>query len=655
MKTNNKTNRWLAAILLITSMLMTSLSSRAQTTNYFADFENPPFTSGLLNGQNTWISANTNAHVWTDTEIAADLSGAGQTPGTTVHGGTQALLTSGGGASQNSTRVITGVPNYSKVTVDLWAQPIGIRTDAASLGNIFFTLESVGGTLRAAAFRFGYDSATTNTHIDYADGAVGSAVWKSTGIPWNSNTWYQITFDVDYALQTYDFSINGTKVNANPISFYTGNFVTTLGLIRVFRGTSQAGMILDDLTITSVAATNPIALLGPSNPYGFKISIADVGTTTPDTNTITTTLDGVSVTPSSIVQSGNIGGGDGTGLTIVSYNSPTPIMTTGTTHTNTIHFEGTGFSPVDRTFTFTIAPVIGSLDRTHHYLGRFQGTTLPKYSPFTGGRSGAPGDFAVDMGTTNFGTGKFFADDLEMLRALNGAVQNDTLSCSIWTKRRAIYSSSIFWLNSPTAPVSGRAFQLHGPYSDNTFYFDTGGGTVPTSRLSTNVLAYLGGVDYWTNWHHIVAIKDGGIKQIWIDGELLIEQASGAASISGYNDLNRLVLGAASPDNLIAAGVVDDFAAYSSALSPADIAALHGGTAPNAIAAAPNLLAWWDFNDGPGLSLEKTGSDTVVTFTQMLQSSTNASGPYIDEPGATSPHTNDLSADPQKFFRTRKY
>ena len=456
---------------------------------------------------------------------------------------------------------------------------------------------------------------------------------------------------VDYASQSYNFFINGTQANPSPIGFYTSNNVNTLGLLRIFRGTTQAGMIVDDLSISSTTPTNPIARITTSSPFGFRYRILDVGSATPDTNSIAVTLDGVSITPTAIVQSGNIGGGDGTGATAVYYESNSRMFITGTSHAATIHYTGTGFDPVNQTNTFTVTPLVGSLDRVHHFPGRFQGTPAPGSSGFTGGRTGAAADFALDMQNPPGAATKFFADDPDLLAGLNKAMANDVISCSVWTKRRTLASSSVFWLNSPNAPVSGRAFQLHGPYSDNTFYFDTGGGTVPTSRLSTNV-TYLGGLTFWTNWHHIVAIKNGGAKQIWIDGQLLIEQTSGAASISGYNDLNRCIVGAASPDNLAANSILDDFAAFNTALTPVDVAALFSGTAPNAIPSASSLIAWWDFNDAPGLAISSAGSQPVIQFSQMLQSSTNANGPYLDLPSATSPYTN--TSGTQMFFRTRK-
>jgi len=57
----------------------------------------------------------------------------------------------------------------------------------------------------------------------------------------------------------------------------------------------------------------------------------------------------------------------------------------------------------------------------------------------------------------------------------------------------------------------------------------------------------------------------------------------------------------------------------------------------------PSLAAAWD---GKNLILHWAGDF-------LLQTSTNAAGPYMDLPRATSPFTNDMTASPQQFFRSR--
>jgi hypothetical protein len=48
---------------------------------------------------------------------------------------------------------------------------------------------------------------------------------------------------------TCDFLVDGTAVNTEPIPFYTATS-DSFDHIRIFRGTGQAGVILDDLSVT---------------------------------------------------------------------------------------------------------------------------------------------------------------------------------------------------------------------------------------------------------------------------------------------------------------------------------------------------------------------------------------------------------------------
>ena len=105
-------------------------------------------------------------------------------------------------------------------------------------------------------------------------------------------------------------------------------------------------MIADDLTITSIEPTTPVVKLANSNPFGFRYQIYDVGAATPATNSITVKLDGNPIVLTGLSQSGNIGGGDGSGVTTVVYDSPTAIFALGSTHTNVVQFSGSGFSNV---------------------------------------------------------------------------------------------------------------------------------------------------------------------------------------------------------------------------------------------------------------------------------------------------------------------
>jgi hypothetical protein len=201
-------------------------------------FEPPTYTSGPIEGQDRWTNdANGNAvRVLTVEEITDFLEASGIAPGQPVHSGDQALVVSGPLFASTTIRRITGLESETDVTVDFWVRPLS----GASVGNVFITAENAAGT-RAGALRFG-----PNNSIDYGTAIQG--VWQATGLTWDANTWYQITMKLDYESRTYDFLVNGTAVNTSPIPFYTAT-ADSFSQLRIFRGTGQAGLILDDLSI----------------------------------------------------------------------------------------------------------------------------------------------------------------------------------------------------------------------------------------------------------------------------------------------------------------------------------------------------------------------------------------------------------------------
>jgi hypothetical protein len=57
---------------------------------------------------------------------------------------------------------------------------------------------------------------------------------------------------------------------------------------------------------------------------------------------------------------------------------------------------------------------------------------------------------------------------------------------------------------------------------------------------------------------------------------------------------------------------------------------------------------------GASISIARSGSDAVVTFTGTLQAADNVNGPYSDVAGATSPRTIPLGANAKKFWRAKQ-
>ncbi|MBI1840223.1 MAG: hypothetical protein HYR88_05155 [Verrucomicrobia bacterium] len=81
----------------------------------------------------------------------------------------------------------------------------------------------------------------------------------------------------------------------------------------------------------------------------------------------------------------------------------------------------------------------------------------------------------------------------------------------------------------------------------------------------------------WTAWHHYAFVKDHGAKRIYVDGNLLIGQLSGANPLDVGAANFRFSVGAADkvfpPD-----AVIDDFAIFKGVLSEVEIKALANGS-----------------------------------------------------------------------------
>jgi hypothetical protein len=243
-------------VLCVVIAILLSAHLHAQ---YLTGFESPPFASGAINGQDSWTTSAVvdTARVRPGTDIATDLTNAGFNPGDPVHSGSQALMVSGAGGSNATIRAIAGLSSENKVTLDVWARPLPLFNGASALGNIFLTMEDPAGD-RAAAFRFGTQFGNT---IDY--GSSIPTVWVASTAMWDNDTWYHLTMALDYGTKTYNFIVNGTQVNTEPIPFYNA-LSDNFDHIRIFRGANQAGMLVDDLVVIPEPATVGSLLLGAS-------------------------------------------------------------------------------------------------------------------------------------------------------------------------------------------------------------------------------------------------------------------------------------------------------------------------------------------------------------------------------------------------------
>ncbi len=276
-------------------------------------------------------------------------------------------------------------------------------------------------------------------------------------------------------------------------------------------------------------------------------------------------------------------------------------------------------------------------DALHGFEGSIENGAY--YTPDQGGRSGQSGDYAVDFGWDI--PGVMYVDDAAWL---NAAAAYDQLSVSFWQMLWSPANSSAFWLVSPSSTGTERGFQAHVPWGDGTIYFDTAGCCDGPQRISRNIGDLDPAFD-WLTWHHFVFVKNGGTKQIFVDGELF-HSGTGAAPLP--TDFTRFTVGAAGDGASSINGIIDDFALFASALTPEEIQLLAGGTSPDDL---PERVI---SDEEPSLTLTvgNDGTITISTDGAALQHAESVTGPWEDLP-ETSVTVNPAAAGGARFYRGR--
>jgi hypothetical protein len=253
--------------ILIASVIAPIAFAASSVDAAVIGFEPPTYTSGPLHAQGGWavsggtVEGQAASRIGTASQIADDLTAAGLTPGTTVKSGSQALVHSGPGGGVNAILVFSEFNLQPRVVVELSARPLNAGSGDGSIGtlinNTLIMLESAAGTTgRAAGIRFGFVNNVRT--IDYWTNRGAGSLWESSALTWDGDTWFDVRFDVDYVSKTYDFYIDNVKLNAESIPFAAPT-TTDFHQLRIQRGTNQAGMIVDDI---SVAIPEPTALAG---------------------------------------------------------------------------------------------------------------------------------------------------------------------------------------------------------------------------------------------------------------------------------------------------------------------------------------------------------------------------------------------------------
>ena len=198
------------------------------------------------------------------------------------------------------------------------------------------------------------------------------------------------------------------------------------------------------------------------------------------------------------------------------------------------------------------------------------------YTASGGGRSGKPGDRALDLGAG--GTGASVRVDAAAQGAFDLLQARDQVTLSLWTfgGAKLPMAHSLFWFDSGATGADSRNIQVHLPWSDSVVYFDTAGCCAGDTRISRQELDP---VQWRGRWNHYVFLKDGPRKEIWRNG-VLWHSGDGAIPLKG---VRGLWLGSAVNGSSSYPGKIDELAVWAGALSAMDIQSLAAGAPANAI------------------------------------------------------------------------
>jgi hypothetical protein len=407
-----------------------------------------------------------------------------------------------------------------------------------------------------------------------------------------------------------------------------------LGAHAIVFGKTPAQTAL--VTLGTTVSGSDLLFLSAVNPSWNSITfrVNDKGSSVLDPASVKLTVDGVvvPVTPSPKV-------GDATDFAY----KPTPPFAPNTTHNYSIQVKDTLGSPVTLQDSFKVDNY--TLDKLHGYYAQIRGSAA--ISADKGGHTGKTGDTALDFGTNTAVLASALVPDASFI---NPTASNDVMSVSLWIKRYDVTDSSAFWVESPASPGT-RGFQANVPMADENIYFDVGGNTPDDSEIVQTITVFPGFTDdtWWTTlWHNFVFVKKGlATKQIWVDGQVLVQGDIGATPTP--TDFSRIWLGSGGGGQggtvLNMHGLIDDFAIFGTALATNEVQQIFSGTAPSALPASTKLLAYWDFSPSvqvtqPTMTIGRSGNVITISWPASatgfsLQSSGNPAGPYAPVPNVT--------------------
>jgi len=255
-----------------------------------------------------------------------------------------------------------------------------------------------------------------------------------------------------------------------------------------------------------------------------------------------------------------------------------------------------------------------TLDKIYAFEGQVQNGAA--FTADQGGHTGLAGDRAMDFGPDS---------NLQVVRVshvpfLGAAAAQDQITIAFWQKLTQIANVSAFWGVSPSSNNGERGIQAHTPWGDNNIYFDTAGCCdAGTQRINKDVSAFDPTFDF-TQWHQLTFVKNGSVKQVWLDGRLFLQGTNTAPLPS---DFTRLMIGAGENADNSLQGMEDDFAVFVGALDGASIGLLAGGTAPDklpgiTVSTGPLIGAAIGSPFGFALDIGETAANPILPSTLSL-------------------------------------
>ena len=196
----------------------------------------------------------------------------------------------------------------------------------------------------------------------------------------------------------------------------------------------------------------------------------------------------------------------------------------------------------------------------------------PAYTADARGRTGQPGDRALSFAGTGYvqvpdaATGMF-----------DSVTAHDAITISLWIFGDASepQPTSVFYGSSASDGSGIRSLNVHLPWSDSVIYWDTAGCCDPS--LHRVMIGEPDSTKWKGRWNHYAFVKDGGAKEIWQNGSRILQGINTAA----LTPVRSFFIGAFGFGNsLVYHGLIDDFAVWDHALTPAQIQALASGATP---------------------------------------------------------------------------